>query len=128
MIRILIIDDDDQVREMLREALETEGYQVSEAKDGRQAIEQDRRCPSDLIILDIFMPEQDGLETLQQFRQQSPARRIIGISGGSQRVTLDVLDVAQKLGAVQTLQKPFPLSTMLEMVRSVLSSGDAELS
>ena len=64
MKRILIIDDDTQLRQMLRQLLERQGYEVADAPDGREAMKLYRRSPADLIITDIIMPEKEGIETI----------------------------------------------------------------
>jgi DNA-binding response OmpR family regulator len=122
MTSILIIEDDDQVRSMLRGALEREGYLVEEAGDGRQGLIRYRAVPTDLVITNILMPEQEGLETIRALRQEFPAVKIIAISGGGQRGTLDFLVIAQRLGAQRTLRKPFDLHELRHTVRELLQS------
>ncbi len=82
MVRILLIDDDDDFRSMLRMALEQDGYVVEEARNGLEGSQRQRTEPVDLVITDILMPEQEGLETIQALRQEFPEIKIIAISGG----------------------------------------------
>ena len=118
MVRILVIDDDDDFRSMLCMALERAGYTAEEARNGQEGVRCHRTEPVDLVITDILMPEQEGLETIQALRQEFPAIKIIAISGGMGR--LNFLPLAKKLGALQTLQKPFALQQLYDVVREVL--------
>jgi DNA-binding response OmpR family regulator len=109
MARILLIEDDEQFRRMLRAVLEHEGYVVEEAQNGRQGVANCRATPADLVITNIIMPEQEGLETIRILRQEFPAVKIIAISGGGAWRNLDFLSVARQLGAWRTLRKPFEM-------------------
>ncbi|MCX5722510.1 MAG: response regulator [Nitrospirae bacterium] len=121
MPSILVVDDEDQIRRLIRETLEQAGYQVAEARDGKEAILQCRRAPADLIIMDILMPDQDGLETTSRLRREFPDVKVIAITGGSEMVgTLNFLDVAKMLGAHRTLQKPFEMKALLDAVHAEL--------
>jgi DNA-binding NtrC family response regulator len=118
MVRILVIDDDDDFRSMLCTALEYVGYTVAEARNGQEGSQRQRMEPVDLVITDILMPEQEGLETIQALRQEFPGIKIIAISGGVGR--LNFLPLARKFGALRTLQKPFTLQQLYDVVREVL--------
>ena len=118
MVRILLIDDDDDFRRMLRTALEQDGYVVEEARNGHEGSQCYRTAPADLVILDLLMPQQEGLETIRALRQEFPEVKIIAISGGIGR--LNFLPLARMFGALQTLQKPFTLQQLHEVVREVL--------
>lgn len=120
MAHILIIDDDPPTRRMLRQALEREGYGVIEACDGHEGLQYYRAAPTDLIITDILMPNKEGLETIMELRQDFPRARIIAISGGTKLGRLNFLAMAQKLGAQYTLQKPFSVQEMLEIIQKAL--------
>lgn len=119
MKRILVIDDDNQTRQMLRQALERAGYSVVEARDGAEGLRHYQENPVDLVITDILMPEKEGLETIQELRERFPSVKIIAISGGGRTGKLDFLHVAEKLGALRTLHKPFPLQELLDAVRDL---------
>ena len=82
MKRILVVDDEDEIRMMLRQILEMEGYEVSDAANGRMAVNLFRNDPTDLIITDIIMPEKDGIETITELRRDYPDVKIIAITGG----------------------------------------------
>ncbi len=123
MPSILVVDDEDQIRHLIRETLEQAGYQVTEARDGKEALQQCRLAQADLIIMDILMPDQDGLETTSRLRREFPDAKVIAITGGSEMVgTLNFLDVAKMLGAHRTLQKPFEMKTLLDTVHAELQS------
>src|SRR5919108_2919694 len=97
--RILIIDDDDQIRRMLCQALEQAGYEAVEARDGQEGLEHYRAAPTDLIITDILMPGKEGLETIMELRREVPGVKIIAISGGGQTGNMTFLEIARYLGA-----------------------------
>ncbi len=118
--RILLIDDDDQLRDGLRQTLEGEGYETVEARNGREGVRQCQVKPTDLIITDMLMPEQEGVETIRELRQEFPGVKIIAISGGMQSGSIDILGIAQRLGAQRTLRKPFSRDELLMTIQAVL--------
>ncbi len=118
--RILIIDDEDQTRKMLCQALERAGYEVVTARDGSEGLQLFRTILADLIITDILMPEKEGLETIMELRREFPNVKIIAMSGGGHKGDLDFLEVAKRLGAQRTLQKPFHLQEVFQLVAEVL--------
>lgn len=121
MPSILVVDDDEQIRRLIRETLEEAGYRVTEARNGREAIPQYRLAPADLVIMDILMPGQDGLVTIATLRQEFPNLKVIAITGGTDRIgILNFLDVAKMFGACRTLQKPFEMKTLLDTVQAEL--------
>ncbi len=115
--RILIVDDDPDVRLVLRRMLEPDGYEVGEAGHGREALEVIGNRPFDLVITDLIMPEQEGIETIQTFHRRYPEVKIIAISGayGS-----DYLRIAKHLGAHEVMQKPLRLEAVLSTVSRLL--------
>jgi DNA-binding response OmpR family regulator len=119
--RILVVDDDATVRELLRVILEKEGYVVTEAADGKEAIRVFRRKPADLIVTDIIMPEQEGLKTIFDLRREHPRTKIIAISGGGQYGLTDYLEAATAFGADRTFAKPFDRGELVKAVRQLLS-------
>jgi DNA-binding response OmpR family regulator len=123
-MRILIADDDEDLRTTLRVVLERAGYEVDAVPDGEQAIKAQCRHPADILITDLFMPQRDGLETVAYFRQHHPRTRIVAISGGGftgQRT--NHLSVAQQAGADVILRKPFEMGLLLERLRALGSPG-----
>lgn len=122
MPSVLVIDDEDQVRRLIRDTLEEAGYNVQEARDGKEGLERYRTEPSDLVIMDILMPGQDGLESIMTLRREFPASRVIAMTGGSDMIgILNFLDVAKMLGASRTLQKPFEMQTLVDAVAAELT-------
>lgn len=121
MVRILVIDDEAPVRDVIRQTLQREGYEVTEAADGKQGVASLREHPVDLVITDILMPDQEGIETIRILRKSFPQTKIIAISGGGKTGKLEVLPVAQTFGAHCTLAKPFERKELLETVRSLVS-------
>jgi CheY-like chemotaxis protein len=117
---ILIIDDDAGIRRLLRAALERIGYQVSEAADGAAGVAEYRRAPSDLVITDVVMPGQDGIETIQQLREEFPDSRILAISGGPIDGANGTFTDARPLGANAALAKPFTLDAFARTVADLL--------
>ncbi len=106
MATILVADDDEQVRSVLSRMLEREGHQVLQAADGFEASDLYRQRHPEVVILDLYMPEKEGLETLLELRTDFPGIRIIVISGGGGPFALDPLRTAKHMGAVRTLTKP----------------------
>jgi two-component system, response regulator, stage 0 sporulation protein F len=115
MATILIIEDEEPIRALLRFALEAAGYVVTEAANGRQGLERYLQRPTDLIITDIAMPELNGLDMLLELTRQFLYAKVIAISGAGGEQ--NVLDVAKLLGARQTFQKPFSVPRLLDAVR-----------
>ena len=115
MATILIIDDEEIIRVLLRSALEAEGYEVTEAANGREGLELYRQTPTNLVITDIVMPELNGLDMLLELTREFLHAKVIAISGAGEEK--NVLDVAKLLGARQTFQKPFSIPHLLGAVR-----------
>ena len=115
MATILIIDDEEIIRVLLRSALEAEGYEVTEAANGREGLELYRQRPTDLVITDIVMPELNGLDMLLELTREFLHAKVIAISGAGGEQ--NVLDVAKLLGGRQTFQKPFSVPQLLDAVR-----------
>jgi len=111
---VLVVDDYDQIRNLLRRILQGAGYEVSEASDGRQAMNRLREKAADLLIIDLIMPEQEGLETIRSLKSERTDLKIIAMSGG------EYLPIAEKFGADATLPKPLRPEEVLEAVRRLL--------
>ncbi len=123
MPRILLIDDDENVRTVLALTLKSKGYEVVQAENGRVGVRKFRESPTDLVITDLIMPEKEGLETIQDIRREFPGTRIIAMSGGSPNMRFDFLQIAQAMGALRTLQKPFTMEEFISNVREVLGES-----
>ena len=125
MERILIIDDESQIRSMLRLMLERAGYEVIEAADGMEGIRQYRDNPADLIITDLIMPNKDGIGMIIELKKEFPRVKIIAMSGGGVNRPEGYLDGAKKLGATRTLTKPIDRDEMLAAVKETLKEDAA---
>jgi DNA-binding response OmpR family regulator len=120
MARILVIDDDETLRRVIRRILERVGYDVLEAGDADAGLRLHRDPGADIVIVDIFMPERDGLELIRELRAESPRAKIVAMSGGGRSGKLDLLKDAAVFGASRTLWKPFELTELLTAVRELL--------
>lgn len=117
---ILVIDDEESIRKLLRAILEREGYRVVDAPDGKIGIGRYEESPTDLVITDLIMPEKEGIETIRDLRKKFPHVKIIAISGGGQIGPEIYLKVANGVGAVRTLEKPIDRKTLLKAVEETL--------
>ena len=120
--RILVVDDEPGIRSTLGQLLTTAGHEVLLAENGSEATRLWRELGADLVILDIFMPEKDGIETIVELRAHSPGLPIIVMSGGDAK-RLDLLPEAKLLGAYRTIDKPFTFAEMMKLVNSALESS-----
>lgn len=115
--RVLIVDDDVGVRDVLRSMLEAAGYRVVLAENGKEAMNALKAEEADLILTDLVMPEQEGIETIKALRQEYPGIRVIAMSGAFGG---DYLRIAAYLGAHGTLAKPIQMEALLKLVEEVL--------
>ena len=123
---ILIIDDEEDIRDALQMILEGDGYDVKVAADGNEAIALQREEPADLIITDIIMPGRDGITTIRVIKEEFPATRIIAISGGGgvqpteyapeAITTTAYLAAAKEIGADKVFTKPFERKDLIQAV------------
>lgn len=122
MKKILVVDDDAQMRDMISQMLEREGYVIACAADGNEALRRYRQTASDLVVLDILMPNKDGIETTMELKREFPGIRILAMSGGRRALSPQFnLDSAEVLGVDATLPKPFTREQLLKAVREALS-------
>ena len=117
---ILVVDDNQDIRDFMQIALEAEGYVVHTAKEGVQALAMQRDHPADLLLTDIFMPGMEGISTIAGFKAEFPGTKVIAMSAGGGRVKRDFLSAAVLIGANATLRKPFTEAQLLETVRAAL--------
>ena len=117
MGRILVIDDEPQIRSLLRRALELEGHDVVEAANGVLGLRAYQERAFDLVITDILMPDQEGLGCIMELRRLDPGVRIFAVSGAAGAQPMDVLEVARHLGARRAFSKPLKLAEILAAVR-----------
>ena len=122
MANILLVEDEEQLRSMLKIVLEGAGHTVQEAGDGKEALESYVRHPADLMVTDIVMPNKEGIETILEFRRNHPSLRIIAMSGGGRNSAQDYLKLAKSFGADYVLTKPFSNQAILDVVKTVLAS------
>ena len=119
MATILVIDDEDAVRTLLRTVLERAGHEVTEAPNGRLGLAAYRERPADLVITDILMPEMNGLDLILELSRAFLNVKVITISGAPD--THNALDAAKLLGARYTLHKPFSIDALLKIVQYELA-------
>ncbi|MBT8341159.1 MAG: response regulator, partial [Desulfatitalea sp.] len=103
---VLIVDDDPQIRKLLREIVRDLGHRSLEAGDGAMAIDAFNKGPVHLVITDILMPEKDGIETIMEMRTSKPEVPIVAISGGGRLTSGVYLSIAERLGVAKTMAKP----------------------
>lgn len=121
MARVLVIDDQEPIRRIVRRALENDGHEVLDASDGELGMGLLERAPVDVVITDIFMPGMDGIQTLREIRKRFPTIKVIAMSGGDSSGLLDLREDAELLGAVKSVHKPFTAREIVDAVRSALS-------
>jgi DNA-binding response OmpR family regulator len=119
MPRILLIDDDRLVRTTVARALIKAGHEVIQATDGREGVDLTRVSRFDLVITDLIMPGQEGVETITILRKEQPQLPVIAISGGLPNTAL-YLEIARKIGAKRVLAKPFTTEELLAVIAEVL--------
>ena len=120
MAKILLVDDDQQVRNMLKLTLERAGHAIVEADNGNIAVQKFQRNDIDLVITDIVMPEKEGIETIMELRSLDPAVKIIAISGGGRINPDDYLNWARRFGVRHTFKKPVDRAQLLEAINELL--------
>lgn len=115
MTQICLIDDDHDVRRTLRSQLESGGFKVVEASNGLEGLRLLEHHPCEIVIVDLIMPEKEGLSTILELKTRFPQLGILAISGRAEYLTL-----AQELGADEALPKPIHLATLLDNVRKLV--------
>jgi len=119
------MDDDALLRGALRVALEAAGHEVLEAGDGDAGLRLQREQGVDLVLVDIFMPQRDGLEVIRALRAEAPQTKIVAMSGGGQTGQIEVLRAATAFGAARILSKPFAPRDLLTAIRELLGEPAA---
>lgn len=120
MAHILVIDDDADVRRAISRHLQSDGHDVTEAPDGKVGMRLFRERPADLVITDLFMPEQEGLETIRQLRRSFQDVKILVVTGAPPGSALDFRTHATHLGAAAALGKPFTREELLGAINRLL--------
>ncbi|MDQ6787931.1 MAG: response regulator [Acidobacteriota bacterium] len=116
MVNILLVEDEEQLRSMLKEVLQGAGHEVREAENGKVAMNLFARQPADLVITDLIMPEKEGLEIIRELKRSNLNVKIIAISGGGRNDAQDYLELARRFGADHILAKPFSNREILDVV------------
>ena len=120
MSRILVVDDDAQVRELICAILAAYGYDIAEASNGKTAVRMYHEQPFDLVITDLVMPDMEGIELIGELRKIDQNVKVIAISGGFLTASDTYLKTAKLMGAKHTLPKPFDTDELLSVVADVL--------
>jgi len=125
MATILVIDDEEDIREMLRIFLTEAGFEVQVAADGEEGMHLFHTAPPELVITDIFMPNREGFAVIKELRRDFPETKIIAMSGGGkvgvrEETTMELLTIARAFGASCTFVKPFHLNDILITVNELL--------
>lgn len=119
----MIIDDDQEMRKLLIQVMEWAKFEVYEAGDGREGMKMQRKYKADLVISDLIMPEQEGLETISVLRKEFPDVKIIAISGGGRIGPEAYLPAAKELGADCVFSKPFDLKELIGTIKELLNGA-----
>ncbi len=121
MAKILVIDDEEQLRDLLKQMLSRDGHDVTTAFDGVEGIRVFNEFKPDLVITDIIMPNKDGIEVITELLSKNPKIAIIAISGGRRAITAEFnLESAELLGVKGILSKPFTREQLREAVKHAL--------
>jgi len=126
MARILVVDDDEQVRIMLEIALSRDSHEVVTAENGAVASMRQSERPADVVIMDIIMPEKEGFETIIEFRREYPETKIIAISGGGRLGPDQYLKLAKTMGADFIFEKPLQILQLREAIHSLVPAPAKE--
>jgi DNA-binding response OmpR family regulator len=122
MPRVLVVDDNPDVRFTICQILESRGYDVDSARDGEEALALFESRVPDLVITDIIMPEQEGLGLIRNILARSAEARILAVSGGGRIGKTDYLMLARRMGAMAILPKPFEVDELIDKVEDCLSA------
>lgn len=122
MSRVLIIDDEPQIANMLKTLFESNGFEVDVATEGNEGLRLFRKNRADVVVTDILMPDKEGLETISELRRDYPDVKIIAMSGGTMTGIDGYLKMAELQGAGRVFKKPFRLADMLKAVQDLIDS------
>lgn len=124
---ILLIEDDRELRAMLKAALIRKEFTVIEAENGKEALVQFKPGITDLVITDLIMPEEDGLKVIMKIREKKPGIKLIAISGGGKAGPGSYLGLAKALGADAVFPKPFSVTDLIAKIENLLSRVEQQL-
>jgi CheY-like chemotaxis protein len=122
MAQVLVVDDEDQVRKLIRLVMEQEGHTVVEASNGKRATQRIQEAEIDLVISDVVMPDMDGLELIREIRRTYQGIKILAISGAGKEGPGLYLNIAERFGADAILMKPFAPDQLIEKVSALLQT------
>tara|TARA_B100000315_G_scaffold86151_1_gene78984 strand:- start:223 stop:591 length:369 start_codon:yes stop_codon:yes gene_type:complete len=120
MAHILVADDQEKVRNILKSLFERDGHTVVVATNGKEALQSYQAQPAEIVVTDILMPDMEGIETIRELKRINPDVKIIAMSGGGTIEANEYLKMAVLFGAKQTISKPFDVLEMLEALRSCI--------
>jgi CheY-like chemotaxis protein len=121
--RVLIVDDEPPIRELLRTAFQARGYEVAEADNGESALAQYEAFQPSVVVIDLVMPGMEGIEAIRHLRRKAPKLHIIALSGGGNMGFVDFLKYAEQLGADLAMSKPVALKELLANVAKLVSGA-----
>lgn len=121
MSRILVVDDEIEIRQFLRQTLEEVGYDVVEAENGKMAVDYYQEHKVDVVIMDLFMPEKEGLRAIIELQSYDPEIKVIAISGGGRMGKTDMLGVTKDFGVQYAFAKPFRVLDVIRAIKSLLT-------
>ena len=124
-MRILVIDDEPNLRQELSDLLTGVGFDVRSARDGQDGLKQAAAAGVDLVITDILMPDMEGLEFILAIKKAHPEVKIIAISGGGRFKNMSFLEIAKKFGADYAFEKPLPIKQLLTKVTNLINQSAA---
>lgn len=120
MKSILLVDDDQVIREALSKALQLQNFRVNSLSDGSKVVNEINENDYDIIVLDIVMPNKEGLETIQDVRNVNSKIPILAVSGGGRTTPTGNLEIAKMMGATDTLLKPFDSFSLIQKINKIL--------
>jgi DNA-binding response OmpR family regulator len=126
MAGILIVEDDKDLREMLKVSLMQRKYTVVEASNGKEALLKFKPSVTDLVITDLIMPDEDGLKVIMKIREMKSTVKIIAISGGGKAGPGNYLNLAKALGADLIFSKPFSINDLIKRIEELLEGKQAD--
>lgn len=124
---ILLIEDDRDLRAMLKAALVRKDFTVVEAENGKEALVQFKPGITDLVITDLIMPEEDGLKVIMKIREKKPEIKVVAISGGGKAGPGSYLSLAKALGADAIFPKPFSIADLILKIENLLSRVEQQM-
>ena len=120
MPRVLIIEDEAELREMIKTTLIRRKYTVMEASNGKEALLHFKPSMTDLVVTDLIMPEEDGLKVIIKLKELKPSLKIIAVSGGGKAGPGGYLNLAKALGAHAVISKPFSINDLIVKIEELL--------